>query len=96
MGFASVRRVHRLIIEEAFRAKNLELPRPTVVSSAVQLYPALLATGRFLSVRSAFTLRVSGKRLSEKALPVDLPIRPVYVGIVTLKHRPLSPATQLL
>jgi DNA-binding transcriptional LysR family regulator len=83
------------LIKEAFRAKNLEPPRPTVVSPAVQLYPALLATGRFLAVRSAFTLRLSGKHLSEKALPVDLAIRPVYVGIVTLKHRPISPAAQL-
>ena len=83
------------IVKEAFRAKGLDAPRMTVRSYSLQLYTALLATGRFLSLRSARSLRLYGKRLSMKALPVDLPIRPVHVGIVKLKNQTISPAGQL-
>lgn len=83
------------IVKDAFRAKNLDTPRMTVMSTSIQLYTPLLATGRFLAVRAASTLRLSGKRLSEKALPVDLPIRPVHVGVVTLKDRTVNPIAQL-
>jgi DNA-binding transcriptional LysR family regulator len=83
------------ILKEAFRAKNLDVPRVTVMSTSIQLYTALLATSRFLAVRPASALRLSGKRLSEKALSVDLQIRPVRVGIVTLKNRTINPVAQL-
>jgi DNA-binding transcriptional LysR family regulator len=83
------------IVKEAFRAKGLGAPRMAVRSTSLQLYTALLATGRFLAVRSASSLRLSGKQSSVKALRVDLPIRPVHVGIVTLKNRTTSPVAQL-
>jgi DNA-binding transcriptional LysR family regulator len=82
------------VLKQAFRARGLEAPRITVSSSSTVHYAALLATGRFLGLRAASTLRLSGKRLSEKALSVDLPIKPVKVGIATLKQRTISPAVQ--
>jgi DNA-binding transcriptional LysR family regulator len=81
-------------IAEGFRARGLEIPRPTVGSTSIQLYIALLATGHFLSALSGSTLRLSGKRLGLKALSVDLPIPPGPVGIITLKGRTLSPVAQ--
>ena len=36
-----------------------------------------------------------GKRLGLKALPIELPIPPRPVGVVTLKTRTLSPLAQL-
>jgi DNA-binding transcriptional LysR family regulator len=83
------------LIVEAFRSQGLDVPRHTVVSSSIQLFNALLATGRFLGVLSDSTLRLSGKRLSLKALPVKFSIRPGPVGIVTLKDRTVGPAAQL-
>jgi DNA-binding transcriptional LysR family regulator len=83
------------IVKDAFRAKGLDGPRMTVRSYSLQLYTALLATGRYLALRSASSLRLSGERLSMKALSVNLPIRPVHVGIVTLKNRTISPVAQL-
>jgi DNA-binding transcriptional LysR family regulator len=82
----------RSLIVEAFRAKGLEGPVHAVGSNSVQLATALLATGRFVGVLSGSTLRLSGKRLRLKQLPVDLPIRPLTTGIVTLKKRTQSPA----
>jgi hypothetical protein len=40
-------------------------------------------------------LRVSGKPAAEKALPIDLPMRPMPISIVTLKGRTISPAAHL-
>jgi DNA-binding transcriptional LysR family regulator len=40
-------------------------------------------------------LRFSAKRMSLKILPIELPIRPGPVGIVTLKNRMLSPVAEL-
>ncbi len=85
----------RGLIAEAFRAKGLDEPAHTVGSNSVQLATALLATGRFVGVLSGSTLRLSGKRLGLKRLPVDLPIRPLTTGIVTLKKRALNPSVKL-
>jgi DNA-binding transcriptional LysR family regulator len=82
-------------IVEAFRAQGLDVPRHTVVTESVQLHSTLLATGRFLGVLSDSMLRLSGKRLSLKALPVEFSIRPGPIGIVTLKNRTISPMAQL-
>ena len=82
-------------VVEAFRARKLTPPRHTVTTHSIQLLTALLATGRFLAVLSRSTLRLSGKRLGLRALPVNLPLWSGPVGIVTLKNRSLSPASEL-
>ena len=84
-----------LRLAEAFRAQGLDRPRETVTSNSIQLFSALLATGRFLALLSSSTLQLSGKRLRVSRVPVSLPIRPGPVGIVTLKNRALSPTAQL-
>jgi DNA-binding transcriptional LysR family regulator len=82
-------------IAQAFRARGLGVPRLTVMSNSPHLYYAMVHTGRFLSLAPASTLRLSGKRLGLKALPVDIPIQSAPRGIVTLKNRTISPAAQL-
>ena len=83
------------VIAQAFRGVGLKPPDQTVSSNSIQLFNALLATGRFLSVLSGSTLRLGGTRMGLKALPVNFPIRSGPVGIVTLKGRLLSPIVQL-
>jgi DNA-binding transcriptional LysR family regulator len=83
-------------VTQAFRARGLELPRLTVRSNSPHLYYALVHTGHFLSVAPLSTLRLSGKRLGLRALPVDLPIPAGPIGLVTLKNRTISPVAQLL
>jgi DNA-binding transcriptional LysR family regulator len=82
-------------IAEAFRARGLELPRRTVRSPSPHLYYAMAHTGRYLTLANASTLRLSGKRLGLKPLPVKffVPLSPI--GIVTLKNRTIGPAAQL-
>jgi DNA-binding transcriptional LysR family regulator len=82
------------LIAEAFRERGLAMPRLAVASTSVHLQHALLATGRFVSVASASTLRFNGKRLALRALPVDFPIRALPVCVVTLKNRMISPVAE--
>jgi DNA-binding transcriptional LysR family regulator len=85
----------RSLVAEAFRARGLDIPRDTVITGSNQLSNALLATGRFLGVLSGSTLRLSGRRMSVRALPVEFSMPSSPVGIVTLKDRTVSPVAQL-
>lgn len=80
---------------DAFRAQGLETPRHTVASTSIQLFTALMATGRFLALLSGSTMRLSGERLGLKVVRVDFPTPSGPVGIVTLKSRMLPPVAQL-
>ena len=82
-------------IVEAFRAQGLKLSRHIVRSRSPHLYFAMAQTGRFLTVAPASTLRLNGKRLGLKALPVRFSIPLGPIGIVTLKNRTISPVAQL-
>ncbi len=80
---------------EIFRASGLDYPRVTVVIVPALVRMSLLATGRFLTMCSSFMLRFPPRRSVIKVLPIELPVAPVPVGIVTLKNRTLSPVAQL-
>lgn len=84
-----------LVAIEAFRASGLEYPRVTVVAAAAEMRISLLATGRFLSIFPNSVLRFPTGRPEIKALPVQVPVPPVPVGIVALKNRTISPVAQL-
>lgn len=83
------------IYREVFRAGGLDYPRTTVVTMSPEVRISLLATGRFLTVFPAAALRFGVGRTELKILPVELPMAPVAVGIVTLNNRTLSPVARL-
>jgi DNA-binding transcriptional LysR family regulator len=85
----------RSLLEETFRASGLPPPRINVVSYSIPLHNALLANGHFLCVLPRSLLQFSAKLISFKVLPVELPVRPGPVGIITLKNRTRSPVAQL-
>jgi DNA-binding transcriptional LysR family regulator len=80
---------------EAFRASGVDYPRVTVVIGPALVRMSLLTTGRFVTMCSTSVLRFPTRRPEIKVLPVELPIAPVPVGIVTLKNRTLSPTAHL-
>jgi DNA-binding transcriptional LysR family regulator len=84
------------LMEEAFRAKNLEVPAARAVSFSLHLRNSLLPTGRYLTVLPGSCLRYSAMRSALKALPVEFPSRPTPVAIVTLTHRTPNPVSQIL
>jgi hypothetical protein len=54
-------------------------------SNSVHLWYALIHTGRFVAFTPASTVRLSGKRLGLRPLPIRISVQPAPVGIVTLK-----------
>lgn len=83
------------LVEEAFRRNGLEVPRGRVASLSMHLRTHLLATGNFLTVMPNTMFRFNAEQWSLKALPIDLGIRSRQVGVITLKHRTLSPVVEL-
>ncbi len=79
----------------AFRAYGLAPPRATVWTASPSLRSELLATGRFLTVLTGFSLRLPRRRLTLAALPVELSKTRMPIAIITLKNRSLSPLAQL-
>jgi DNA-binding transcriptional LysR family regulator len=84
-----------MLVEQAFRASNLSIPRIRVTTFSLQLRTHLLATGDFLTAMPRSLLRLQAEGIRLKALPVRLPIRSFSVAIVTLKNRTPSPVVQL-
>jgi DNA-binding transcriptional LysR family regulator len=80
---------------EAFRAEGLEPPRTTVITYSMHMRDKLLATGRFLTMLSSYTLTLPSKHPSLKALAVKLHNARGTIAISSLKNRTLSPLAQL-
>jgi DNA-binding transcriptional LysR family regulator len=83
------------LVAEAFVAKKLGMPRVKVASYSVPLLYSLCATGKFIGVLDGLELRINGRHLGIKALPIDLPVWPWPIGIVMLKNRTVSPVVKL-
>jgi hypothetical protein len=56
---------------------------------SVYLRINLLATGQFISAFPDSVLNLYARRFALKVLPLELPVRPWPVVIVTLRHRTL-------
>jgi len=82
------------VLAEAFRARGLDMPRLSVKTLSVHLRTNLLATGRFITAFPRSVLHLNADRFSLKALPLELPVRPWPVSILTLKDRTLSPVVE--
>lgn len=83
------------LIARAFHAGGLEMPRTCVSVHSIQMQNALLETGRFITILPETMMHFSAQRLGLVNLPVDLPIEPTPVAIVTLKNRELPPVGKL-
>ena len=82
------------IVSEAFRARGLSAPRISLMTLSVHLRTNMLASGHFIATFPSSVARLHADRFSLKVLPVDLPVRPWPVAIVTLKNRTLSPGVE--
>jgi DNA-binding transcriptional LysR family regulator len=83
-----------LLVAEAFRARGLHLPNISMRTLSVHMRTNLLATGDFITTLPRSVLRLYAERFALKALPVDFPVRPWPVSIITLKNRSLSPIVE--
>jgi len=75
---------------EAFRARGLTVPKATLVTLSWPLIAYFVSSGAFITSYPTSVAR----HHSLKVLPVNLPVRPWPVTILTLKNRTLSPAVE--
>jgi DNA-binding transcriptional LysR family regulator len=92
---ASPHTLTTMLMEQAFRAKDLPVPTIRVVSFSVQLRAHLLATGDFVTAMPKSMLRLNPECRELKQLPIRLPNASFPVAIVTLKARTLPAAVEL-
>jgi DNA-binding transcriptional LysR family regulator len=78
-----------------FRAGGLRFPPRGAARGSVHLLCALVASGPFLGIFPNSLLRFGANLPSLKILPVELPMPPLPVGIMTLKNRTVSPVARL-
>ncbi len=85
---------HYARVEEAFRARGLDMPKASLVSLSVTLRTQLMAAGPYISVFGRSVMRHNAHRYNIVVLPIDLPHEPWPVVLVTLKNRTLSPVVE--
>jgi DNA-binding transcriptional LysR family regulator len=85
---------NHVMVADAFRAGGLDVPKTVLKTLSIHLRTNLLESGRFVTALPQSVVRLYGKRLSLKVLPIEMPIRPWPVAIVTLKNRTLSPVVE--
>ena len=83
------------LVSDALRANGLKMPRVAVTTTTAHLLFRLLESGRFVGHFGDGLLEFYANRFALKKLPIDLPIEPFAVAIVTLKNRTISPVAQL-
>jgi len=83
------------VARAAFRVHGLDYPCVTMATEFREARMNLLATGRFLTIFPASSLRFSTRLQEIKVLPVELSKVRMPIGIFTLKSRTLSPVAQL-
>lgn len=84
-----------LVFRQAFRVCGLDYPRATVLTITPDARMSLLATGRFLTIFPASILKFPIGQPELKALPLQLPIPRLPIGVITLKSRTVSPVAKL-
>jgi DNA-binding transcriptional LysR family regulator len=80
------------LVASAFPASG---PRVAVTATTTHLLFQLLESGRFIGHFGDGLLHFHEKRFALKMLPIDLPVAPFAIAVVTLKNRTISPVAQL-
>ena len=80
---------------DAIRASGFAPPRLTVATTSSNLRGEMLATGRYLTMVPRYWVMLPRKNPSLRILRVEFPNTRLDVGIITLKNRSLSRATEL-
>jgi len=83
------------LIGEAFLASGMKAPRIAVAATTAHLSLQLIESGRFVGHFGDRLLDFHADRFAVKKLPIELPVQPFAVAIITLKNRIVSPVAQL-
>jgi DNA-binding transcriptional LysR family regulator len=80
---------------DVFTASGLPLPRVALRATTAHLILQMVASGRCLGHFGDTLLSFFAQRFAVAKLPVELPVPPFAVAIVTLRKRTISPVAQL-
>jgi DNA-binding transcriptional LysR family regulator len=83
------------LVDDAFRAKGLKTPTPSVTTVSIHVRSQLLATGRFVGIMPGSGFEQSAEHWQLRALPVGLGVQMPPVGVLKMKNRTTSPAVGL-
>jgi DNA-binding transcriptional LysR family regulator len=81
-------------VAEAFLARGLDMPKIRLETISSVVRASLLTAGPYIATFPSLFMRLYASRFSLKVLPIELPVRPWPVVIVTLKNRTLSPVVE--
>jgi len=81
-------------VVDVFHASGLDVPRATVVATALEMRANLLKTGRYLTVLPEFWLQFPDRHPFIRKLSIDVPIVGGPIGTIMLKNRTPSPVVQ--
>src|SRR5262249_55387607 len=84
-----------VLVAELFRSRGLKFPPRGMTRGSIHLVCALIASGPFLGIFPSSLLRFGSNLPPLKILPVELPMPPLPIGIMTLKKRTISPVARL-
>jgi DNA-binding transcriptional LysR family regulator len=80
---------------DALREMSPALPRIMVATTSSDLRGEMLGTGHYVTMVPRYWMLLPRRHSSLKILPVDFPNTRLDVGIITVKNRSLSRATEL-
>jgi DNA-binding transcriptional LysR family regulator len=83
-----------VVVAEAFRKHGLPMPKIAVKSLSVHIRVNLLAGGEFITALPRSVFHLYADRFALKVLPIELPLRPWPVILLTLKNRTLTPVVE--
>jgi DNA-binding transcriptional LysR family regulator len=83
------------LVASAISAGGLPKPRVAVTATTTHLLFQLLESGRFVGHFGDGLLHFYENRFALKRLPVELPVAPFAVAVITPKNRTISPVAQL-
>jgi DNA-binding transcriptional LysR family regulator len=82
------------VVAEAFKVRGLVPPKVSLVSTSLHLRMSLPALAPFITAVPRSALLLQSARSVLKALPVEMPVLPSPLAIVTLRRRTLSPVVE--
>jgi DNA-binding transcriptional LysR family regulator len=78
---------------DAFRRNGLTPPSAVLSTYSVELRTKLIATGHYVGAFARSVITPDAER-SLKILPIELPLPPWPVVLITVKHRALNPVAR--
>jgi DNA-binding transcriptional LysR family regulator len=81
-------------VTQLFCTRGLPVPKASLVTHSVALRNRVLGEMPYITTYAKSLIRLNGDRYGLKVLPVDIATQRLPAGVLTLKHRTLSPIVE--